>query len=36
VVYPALIALADVYLTIIAMRALGLYYHHFKQKLALV
>jgi predicted Zn finger-like uncharacterized protein len=36
VVYPALIALADVYLTIIATRALGLYYHHFKQKLALV
>jgi len=36
VVYPALIALADVYLTIVAMRALGLYYYHFKQKLALV
>jgi predicted Zn finger-like uncharacterized protein len=33
-VFPALLALADVYLTVIAMRATGLYYYHFKQKFA--
>jgi predicted Zn finger-like uncharacterized protein len=33
-VVPALISAADLYMTIIATRVIGLYYHHFKQKFA--